>query len=336
MTLAIGARLRVRVSVGTAGFQGNCGATMATRAWLIQNPAAGQDAWHEQIQSALATLRAAGWEVTLQETSGPGDATRFAREAAAAGIEVAIVAGGDGTVNEALQGLAGQRRTALAVLPGGTANVWATELGVRADESDVAARIVAGHRRTIDLGRVNGRYFLMMASAGIDAEANATVDETPALQRVKRRIGALAYALAMAVTLRNFRGRRVSLEVDGRRLRAQALMVIVGNTRLYGGIAEITYQAHADDGLLDVCVLAGRGPLDLARRAVAVVRRRHREDSQIAYRTARCVTLTARRPLRLQADGEDIGTTPATFEVVPDGLDVIVFPDTPPGFLSGE
>lgn len=309
---------------------------MATRAWLIQNPAAGQEAWQEQVKAALATLREAGWEVTLRETTGPGDATQFAREAVSAGIEVAVVAGGDGTVNEVLQGLAGQRGTALAVLPGGTVNVWATELGVQSDEADIAARIVAGHRRTIDLGRVNGHYFLMMASAGIDSETNATVDETPLLKRVKRQAGRLAYAMAMVITLRNFRGRHVLLEVDGKRLRAPALMVIVGNTRLYGGIAEITYQARADDGLLDVCVLAGHGPLDLVRRFVAVLRRRQREDSQIAYRTARRVILTARRPLRLQADGEDIGTTPATFEVVPQGLDVIVFPDTPPGFLSDD
>ena len=151
---------------------------------------------------------------------------------------------------------------------------------------------------------------------------------------MKRRAGALAYALALLPTFRRFRGRRVTLDIDGERFERRALMVIVGNTRLYGGIAEITHRARANDGLLDVCVLAGRGPLDLVRRFVSVLRRRHREDDQIDYRKAGRIVLDPARPLRLQADGEDIGTTPATFQVYPDALDVIVFPDTPPGFLG--
>ena len=98
---------------------------MPTRAVVIQNPAAGQDNWQEQVEAAVTTLREAGWEVTLRETTGQGDATEFAREAVADKVDVVVVAGGDGTVNEALQGLAEQRTTALAVLPGGTVNVWA-------------------------------------------------------------------------------------------------------------------------------------------------------------------------------------------------------------------
>lgn len=309
---------------------------MPTRAVLIQNPTAGQGGWQEQIEAALRTFREAGWEIDLRETTGPGDASSFAQEAVAAGLDIVVVAGGDGTVNEALQGLAEQTTTALAVLPGGTVNVWATELGVTDDQEDIAARIVAGRRRRIDVGRVNGRYFLMMASAGFDAETSALVSDTPELKQVKRRVGPLAYALAAIQTLRTFRGQQLLLEVDGESLRRQALMVIVGNTRLYGGIAQITYQAHADDGFLDLCVLTGQGPLDLARRFVAVLLRRQRQDPDIYYRKVHRVTITAPQPLHVQADGEGIGETPATLEVLPAALEVIVFPDTPPGFLAGE
>lgn len=309
---------------------------MATRAVLIQNPAAGQENWQEQVDAALTTLREAGWEVTLRETKGQGDATEFAREAVADKVDVVVVAGGDGTVNEALQGLAEQRETALAVLPGGTVNVWATELGVGDDKTDVAQRITQGRRRTIDLGKVNDRYFMMMVSAGFDAEASALVAETPQLKAVKRRTGPLAYALAAIHTLRDFRGRTVIIDVDGQQIRRRALMIIVGNTRLYGGIAEITYQAKADDGMLDLCVLTGNGPLDLLRRVVAVIARRQREDQHIDYRKVRRIVLDTPRPLRIQADGEDIGETPATIQVLPKALDVIVSPDTPPGFLSAE
>ena len=311
---------------------------MPTRAILIQNPTAGQGDWQEQIRAALETFQRAGWEITLRETTGQGEATRFAKEAVEEGRDIVVVAGGDGTVNEALQGLAEQTHTALAVLPGGTVNVWATELGAT-DGQDIAARIVAGQRRRIDIGRVNERYFMMMTSAGFDAETSALVADTPELKKVKRRVGPLAYALAAVQTLRTFRGRRLLLEIDGRAVRRRALMVIVGNTRLYGGIAQITYQAHADDGFLDLCVLTGRGPFDLAKRFISVALRRQRQDDNIDYRKVRRVTISTvdtTRPLRVQADGEDIGETPVTLEALPAALEVIVFPDTPPGFLSSD
>ncbi len=310
---------------------------MPTRAILIQNPTAGQGDWQEQVRAALETFQRAGWEITLRETTGQGDATRFAQEAVAEGRDIVVVAGGDGTVNEALQGLAEQTHTALAVLPGGTVNVWANELGSGDASEDIATRIVGGQRRRIDIGRVNDRYFMMMASVGFDSETSALVSDTPELKEVKRRVGPLAYALAAVQTLRTFRGRRLSMEIDGRPMRRRALMVIVGNTRLYGGIAQITRQAHADDGFLDLCVLTGQGPLDLARRIVSVMLRRQREDEGIDYREVRRVTIATvdtTRPLRVQADGEDIGTTPIALEVLPDALEVIVFPDTPPDFLS--
>lgn len=305
-----------------------------TRAWLIQNPAAGQDDWDEQIAAARATLREVGWEVTVEQTAGPGDATAFARAAVAAEADVVVVAGGDGTVNEALQGLAGQQRTALAVLPGGTVNIWATELGVKKDEADVARRIAAGKRHVVDLGRVNDRYFLMVASAGFDAEANAAVNESAALRRLKRLAGVVPYALAALLTALRFRPPRVALFIDGEPVTRRLLMLVVGNTRLYGGVAEIAHQARANDGLLDVVALGGRGPLDLLRRGWSVLRRRQYEDPAITYRRARRVVLDPPRPLRLQADGEDIGATPATFQVVPDALAVIILAETPPGFLG--
>ncbi|MCA1723264.1 MAG: hypothetical protein LC748_03230, partial [Thermomicrobia bacterium] len=110
--------------------------------------------------------------------------------------------------------------------------------------------------------------------------------------------------------------------------------LVVGNTRLYGGVAEITFRARADDGLLDVCVLGGRGPLDLLRRAWSVARRRHAADPAIDYRRARRVVVSPAEPLRIQADGEDVGVTPAIIEAVADALDVILLSDAMPGFLG--
>jgi diacylglycerol kinase (ATP) len=143
----------------------------------------------------MATLRAAGWIIDLKETGGLGDATRFAQEAAAAALDAVVVAGGDGTVNEVVQGLAGQRQTALAVLPGGTVNVWATELGADEHAADLAERIAVGRRRTVDLGRVNNRYILVMANVGFDASASATVASSGPLGRLRGHFTTVASAL---------------------------------------------------------------------------------------------------------------------------------------------
>ena len=305
-----------------------------TWAWVIENPTAGQADWTEQIAAAIATFREAEWEVVQHQTAKAGDATAFARQAVAQAVDIVVVAGGDGTVNEALQGLAGQRRTALAVLPGGTVNVWATELGIEKDEADIARRLVHGRRHLIDLGRVNGRYFLMMASVGIDAEVSGLVSDVPLLKRLKALAGPVAYAVSALLTAIHYRGRRVTLTIDGQVMRRRLLMLVAGNTRLYGGVAEITYQARADDGLLDVSILSGRGPLDLVRRGIAILRRQQLTASGIDYRRASQLTLNSPRPLRLQVDGEDIGTTPATFESLPQALEVVVLAGAPPGFLA--
>lgn len=303
------------------------------RAWIIQNPVSGRGDWDERVVIAMATFRQAGWDVHLKRTTAPGDATTMAREAVDSGCDIVVVAGGDGTVNEALQGLAGQQRTALAVLPGGTVNVWATELGAGQRLDELAAEIARGRRRVVDLGLVNDRYFLMMASAGFDAKASAEVKGS-LMKELKRKAGPLAYVVSALRTAFNFHPREVVVDIDGERVSGSLLMLIAGNTRLYGGVAEITYQARADDGLLDIVVLNGKGPFDLLRRGWSILRRQHHGDRAIVYRQARKAVLDPTPPLQLQADGEDIGFTPATFAVVPSALEVIVYSEDLPGFLS--
>lgn len=308
------------------------GTSDQVRAWVIQNPASGRGDWNDRVVAAIQTFLQAGWNVQHKRTAAPGDATTIARAAVQSGCDIVVVAGGDGTVNEVLQGLAGQRRTALAVLPGGTVNVWATELGAGQRLDDVAAEIALGRRQVVDLGRVNDRYFLMMASAGFDAKASAEV-KGALMRQLKRTAGPLAYVVSALRTAVRFRAREVTVELDGESITGSLLMLIAGNTRLYGGVTEITYQARADDGLLDIVLLNGRGPLDLLRRGWSVLRRQHHGDSAIVYRQARRAVLAPAHPLHLQADGEDIGLTPATFEVVPAALEVIVYADDLPGFL---
>lgn len=294
------------------------------RTMLVFNPNAGQSDAHERELAAAAEVwRDAGWQVDLQPTRAAGDGKRLGRLAAEAGYDLVVAAGGDGTLNEVINGLAGST-TALAPLPLGTMNVWARELRLPLQPRAAAEAILGWHVRPIDLGRAGDRYFLLMAGIGFDAAVTAGVraDE-------KRRLGALAYVLRGIEQALSVRGARARLVLDGRSFRRRVLMVVVGNTQLYGGLVKITHRASIDDGLLDVCVIKGDNGLSAVRRLIAILGRRQGQDPELEYYRARSVAISARPPLPVQVDGDPIGTTPLTFEVVPAALHALLPEDLP-------
>lgn len=289
------------------------------RALIVFNPTAGQAAgFMNDLQAAHNLLQQYGWSVDLKPTSGPGDGTRIAAEAAAQGFDAVIAAGGDGTINEVVNGLAGTQ-TALGALPVGTVNVWVREIGFPLRPRDTAQALLNAHVRTIDLGRVGERYFLLMAGIGFDAAVTAEVrtDE-------KRRLGILAYLLrAFSLALR-YRGARARIVLDGKKLRRTVLLTVLGNSQLYGGVLKITARASLDDGLLDVCLIKGNSLLGIPQRMISILLHRHAFDPEIEYHRAREVRIVSRPRLPVQVDGDHIGYTPVTVEAVPGALRVLL------------
>src|SRR5438067_10902117 len=137
------------------------------RAVVIHNPVSRAALSPDALDAAVRLARDEGWSLEVAATEAAGHATAIARDVAAATADVIIVSGGDGTINEAVNGIAGTE-TALAVLPGGTANVWAKEIAVRKDPLAAMRQLLTGERRRIDLGRAGDRYFLLMAGIGLD------------------------------------------------------------------------------------------------------------------------------------------------------------------------
>src|SRR5438876_2530835 len=147
---------------------------------VIVNPASGSYFHYaRQIEETLVHLRRSGWSVELRLTNEASETRQQAREAVARQVNVVIAAGGDGTINEIIQELAGSE-TALGVIPGGTVNVWAREVGIPQEIAAARAILVNGQTRRIDLGRVDGRYFLLMAGIGMDGEITYAVEKKPA------------------------------------------------------------------------------------------------------------------------------------------------------------
>lgn len=321
------------------------------RTLIVFNPKAGQaELLKPKLEAAAMLWREAGWQVELRPTRCAGDATVLAKEAAAEGFTVVAAAGGDGTVNEVVNGLVGTE-TALAVLPCGTVNIWAREMGLSMDIAAAAAAFLAAHRRPVDLGvcrslkkasrksksskqkgkkkakwvvddAVGDRYFLLMASAGFDAAVTAEVDLGE-----KRRFGAIAYVKRAAQMAWRYQGTKTNLRIDGKRIRGRVLMVVIGNSQLYGGVVKFTAHALVDDGYLDVCVIRGRSLLMAPSRLVSVFTRFYNKDPKVRYYRAQRVEIRGKKKkkrLPVQVDGDYLCQTPMTFEVVNKALWALV------------
>ena len=288
---------------------------MSKRALAIFNPVARGAPPIERVREAIEALD--GWETELQATEAAGHAIELAREAAARGLDAVVACGGDGTVNEVANGLAGSP-TALAVVRGGTANVWAKEARLPRDPAGAVRLLAEGELRTVDLGRAGDRYFLLMAGIGFDATIVRRMSGV-----LKRRLGAAAYLLQGLRCVLTYRTVRAELSADGDPQSDGLYWLLLGNTRSYAGVLNLTHQARADDGKLDLCLLRRGGLLRLAWLAPWVLLGRHHRRAHVLYQQVTSLEVTT-PGLPVQVDGEYLTETPLRFEVAPGALRVVV------------
>jgi diacylglycerol kinase (ATP) len=313
------------------------------RALVIHNPAAGQRDKTEDLDQMVDFLRSQNWDILAVETTRKtGDATIQARNAAAAGCDVVFVAGGDGTVAQVVDGLVGTN-TAVAVLPGGTGNVMARQLGLPVSGAlrprplfDSVQLLLQGEVRPVDVGRVElsgGRvhHFLCWCGIGFDAQVTRTVGEQPAR---KQRLGALAFIVTAVLTLWDFAGRPAVLRIDGHRLRRRVIMLVANNIQLYGVWLKIAPRAIVDDGWLDVFCFEGRGTARTVLHGLRLLANRHLQDPDVVFYRAHRLEIMTSRPLPVQIDGDAIGQTPVALRILPHALKMLVPPCAPPELFA--
>jgi len=330
------------------------------QAELIYNPSGGQVMVRHELDNVVAFLSRCGWSVTLRETSRPLEATKLARHAVNRGARVVVAAGGDGTVNEVANGLVNSD-AALGVLPAGTTNSWALQMGIPAlnpllpgtqaakmiaalEERiarplpanyyrklllDAARVLVDGRTVTVDMGEVSGRYFLMWAGIGFDA---AIAQSIPLKE--KRALGSWAYVLPAIESASRFYGTDACLNLDGKLVKVSTPFIVVSNIQLYGGMIAIGAKACVNDGKLDVCIFKGGGFLTFVQQAMKVLTHRHLEDPKVEYYQCRRIVVESAHALPVHIDGEPFTTTPVAIHTVPSSLNVIV-PTTAPASLFG-
>lgn len=268
----------------------------------------GERAFAPGLRDLVARLREAGHAVFPRVTWESGDATRFTRELVAEGVDTAIAAGGDGTVNEVLNGLAGSD-AALGILPLGTANDFAVQAGIPSDIEAATDLVLSGEPLRIDTASLNGRRFLNVSTGGVGAEATAETSS-----EAKAAFGSVAYALNALRRLRGLSARRARFEGPDWSFEADFLVFAVGNARATGGGQAITPAASVRDGLLDLCVVEDMRMLDFARISLLIGRGEHVAQDGVHYLRTPRVRVTADGPLLVNVDGEPVEAAALEYE----------------------
>jgi diacylglycerol kinase (ATP) len=271
------------------------------RLLVIYNPTAG---WRRRRRMALVleVLRRLGCAVTLRQTAARGDAEAFARAADPAAFDLVVAAGGDGTINEVINGLA-DSPLPLALLPLGTANVLAAEIGLDAAPRLVAEAIAFRPARPVFLGSANGRRFAMMVGIGFDARVVERLD-----LRLKRALGKIAYALSALGQLLRYRPRQYQVEIDGRRFTAAAVVVAKGH--YYGGRFVVAARARLEEPFLHVAIFERAGRWNLLRYAWALLADRIDRLPDVRVLPATSVTVRGPDGEAVQADGDLVAALP--------------------------
>jgi len=278
------------------------------RAFLVYNPAAGRYPSRLLTERAAKALREQGWEIYIEQTLNSSHIAQLATQAVDEDMDAFIVVGGDGSINHALPALI-DTRTALGVLPAGTANVWAQELGLPGlswtrwmalEES--ARRLLYAKICCVDVGMCNDRPFLLWAGVGLDA---FIVHRIEPRKRWGKHFAIAHYATSAIWSASLWHGLNLRVNIDGREVSGHFLMGVVSNIHLYaGGFAQLSPDARLDDGLMDFWLFKGETIGDVVQRAWELWSGHHNRSDMVERFTFQNLILESDSPMYVQMDGE--------------------------------
>jgi diacylglycerol kinase (ATP) len=289
---------------------------------VILNPHAGTSLAQEQLAEQLQRLPG----LTIAQTRQAGDAGRLAAEAVGSGYDLVVAAGGDGTINEVLNGVSVDfDRATFGILPLGTANDFARTINMLSDVPAAIDALLAGRIEQIDVIRYSGtetRYFLNASAGGFSGLVNeAMTDE------MKQNWGPLAYLRTAASVLPNLRDYRTFVSFDDEpEQKVHLYNMVVANARYVAGGVPIAPEASLNDGLADVVLVPAASMMEMAVLAPQILLGTHLGSELVHYRQARKISVRSQPGMWFNVDGELIGNVPATFEVLPQALRLVVGP----------
>jgi diacylglycerol kinase (ATP) len=294
---------------------------------IILNPWSGRGNGKQQRPALEAALRKYEVDYTIVETHARGGGIELAYQALDRGYEQIVAAGGDGTINEVVNGLMGSRaqggRVAqLGIIPVGTGSDFVKVLdGVQANDLEGAARrLAAGKTRFVDVGLANERYFLNAIGMGLDAQV---AYETTKLPNIK---GVAVYLVGIIRALANYKSYPMTIRYDDHELKRRMLFTSVANGRCQGGAFWLTPQAEIDDGVLDLCMVEKMRLPSIIRHIPTLMEGKHTSLKWVTMGQARRITIDSNGPMPFATDGEVIATdvSHVEIEIIPKALELIV------------
>ncbi|MBY9082212.1 diacylglycerol kinase [Paenibacillus sp. HN-1] len=289
------------------------------RARLIYNPTSGREEVRKRLADILDRLDQGGIEASCHATTGEGDATAAAADAVDRGYDLIIAAGGDGTLNEVVNGMAEKPDIPpLGVLPLGTTNDFARAMGIPKNWEDSCDLIIRQQSRPIDLGKANDRYFINIAGGGKLTELTYEVPS-----RLKTMIGQLAYYLKGIEKMASLSPTELVIRANGQDdLHDEFMLFLIANTNSVGGFERLAPDARIDDGMFDVIALKKCNLAEFIRLVSLALRGEHLQDKRVVYFRTNEMEVTSPGYVQLNLDGELGGTLPGQFRILPGHLQV--------------
>ncbi|AZS13788.1 diacylglycerol kinase [Paenibacillus motobuensis] len=289
------------------------------KARLIYNPTSGREEMRRLLPSILDRLDQAGIETSCHATTGDGDATREAAESVQRGYDILIAAGGDGTLNEVVNGMAGyDDLPPLGIFPLGTTNDFARAMKIPKRWEDFCDLVIENKTRPIDIGKVNGRHFINIAGGGSLTELTYEVPS-----RLKTMIGQLAYYMKGIEKMINLSPTELVIRAEGiGEVEGEFMMFLIANSNSVGGFERLAPDARIDDGLLDVIAVKKCNLAEFIRLVTMALRGDHFNDPRIMYFKTERMEVTSPGHVLLNLDGELGGELPGVFEILPRHLHI--------------
>ena len=315
-------------------------------ATIIYNPLAGPADLAATMENITLRWRKIGWDVDVKPTEASGHATQLASDAVEQGRNLVLAAGGDGTLGEVVNGLAGSQ-TIMGVLPAGTANSFARELhlplpGLLNENNLLSASdaLMAGRVQSIDLGftaypqKESGRYWILWTGTGADS---FMVNEMEPRPKWSKRIGWPSYIIQGLPTLSRFSHVHAWVEVDGHQFEDDYILVLISNCQRYaGGFITLSPDAKVDDGLLEVWLFGGRGLVSMSRHAVRALQGQASEEPDALLLLGKQITVRTEPSMPVQTDGDPAGETPLYCTVKPASLQLLTPQSAPESLFRNQ
>lgn len=290
------------------------------KARIIYNPTSGREAFKRELPTVLERFEIAGYETSTHATTCEGDATDAARTAVERGYDLIVAAGGDGTISEVINGIAEQEhRPRLGIIPVGTTNDFARALYIPRDIERAVDIILGEQTMLIDIGEVNGHYFMNIAGGGKLTELTYEVPS-----KLKTVIGHLAYYVKGVEMLPSLKPTPARIEYDGKVFEDDIMLFLLSNTNSVAGFEKLAPDAKVNDGYFDLLILKKMNMAEFIRIASLAQRGAHLEDENIIYVQAKDIKVTTDEKMQLNIDGEYGGLLPGEFHILQQHIEFTV------------